>query len=464
MATAVVPPSLQEECAMAVARLPGMTGTREWVYPQSIGGSFTSLRRWTFLGLHVALFVAPWITVAGHPLVLLDLPHRRVHLAGAIFTPADTIFLVLLLLFLAFSLFFFTAVFGRIWCGYACPQTVFLESWIRPIELWIEGDRTRRKRRDAGSLTWDKAWRKGVKWLLFLCVSVLLGMAMTSLFSGAWPLWTGQASLTAYAFVAILAAFWYLDFTWFREQFCIYLCPYARFQSALTDDETLLISYDESRGEPRGPKRGPEGGCIACRKCVVVCPQGIDIRDGFQLECIQCARCIDACQSVMERFDQPTLVRYSSIAVDGGRAARAFRPRTLVYGGLLTTLTAASLVLLLGRVSFEASVNRAPGSLFTEDASGYVRNTFLLKITNNEAAGAPVDYRIEVDGLEQGELLTNLVTVESEGSRTVPLIVQVPVYAADRRTIPFTVRVASPTGELLLPTTFKTGASIGGQD
>ncbi|NJD18135.1 MAG: cytochrome c oxidase accessory protein CcoG, partial [Gemmatimonadetes bacterium] len=366
---------------MALIRLPGMTGTRQWVYPQSISGTFTKLRQWTFLGLHLALFVVPWIPVSGHPMLLIDLPHRRVHLMGAVFTPADTIFLLLLLLFLAFSLFFFTAVFGRIWCGYACPQTVFLESWIRPLEQWIEGDRAQRRRRDQGPWTFDRTWRKGLKLAAFAAVSLLLGMAMTSLFAGAKPLWTGTASGTSYVFVAIFAAFWFVDFFWFREQFCIYLCPYARFQSALTDDETLLISYDEARGEPRDKSRGPEGGCIGCQKCVVVCPQGIDIRDGFQLECIQCARCIDACESVMSRFGQPTLVRYSSMAVDQGKSVRPFRPRPLVYGGLLTTLTAAALVLLLGRVSFEASVNRAPGSLFTVDADGYVRNTYLVKVT-----------------------------------------------------------------------------------
>jgi cytochrome c oxidase accessory protein FixG len=449
---------------VAVARLPGMTGTREWVYPQSIQGTFTRLRRWTFLGLHVALFVVPWVTVKGHPLLLIDLPHRRVHLTGAVFTPADTIFLVLLLLFLAFSLFFFTAIFGRIWCGYACPQTVFLESWIRPLEQWIEGDRTRRKRRDVAGLSWDKAWRKAAKWGAFLAVSVLLGMAMTSLFAGARPLWTGQASATSYAFVAIFAAFWFVDFTWFREQFCIYVCPYARFQSALTDDETLLISYDTERGEPRGVKRGPEGGCIACQKCVVVCPQGIDIRNGFQLECIQCARCIDACESVMSRFEQPTLVRYSSIAVDEGKPARPFRPRTLVYGGLLTTLTAAAMVLLLGRVPFEANINRAPGSLFTVDADGYVRNTYLLRVTNNESAPGAVAYRVQVDGLEGAVLTTSELNIEPEASATVPLIVRLPLAAADRRTIPFTVRILSPSSELLLPTTFKTGVSVGGED
>jgi cytochrome c oxidase accessory protein FixG len=441
-----------------------MSGTREWVYPQSIRGTFTTLRRWTFLLLHVALFVAPWITVGGQPLLLIDLPHRRLHLMGAIFTPSDTIFLVLLLLFLAFSLFFFTAIFGRIWCGYACPQTVFLESWIRPLEIWVEGDRTQRKRRDTGPMSWDKAWRKVVKWGTFLGVSFLLGMAMTSLFAGARPLWTGQASATSYAFVAVFTAFWYLDFTWFREQFCIYLCPYARFQSALTDDETLLISYDTERGEPRGPKRGPEGGCIACRKCVVVCPQGIDIREGFQLECIQCARCVDACESVMSRFEQPTLVRYSSIAVDDGRKPRPFRPRTLVYGGLLTALTAASVVLLLGRVPFEATVNRAPGSLFTVDADGYVRNTYVVKITNNAEGSGPVPYRVAVEGLAGAEVVIPDVTLRPEESRTVPMVVRLPNASSLERTIPFTVKVGSPTAELLLPMTFKTDARVGGDD
>ncbi|HSG09339.1 MAG TPA: cytochrome c oxidase accessory protein CcoG [Longimicrobiales bacterium] len=448
---------------MAVLRLPGMSGTREWVYPQSISGTFTSLRRWTFLLLHVALFVAPWVTVKGHPLILMDLPHRRVHLMGAVFTPADTIFLVLLLLFMAFSLFFFTAIFGRIWCGYACPQTVFLESWIRPLELWIEGDRTQRKRRDGGAFSWDWTWRKGAKWMAFMAVSLLLGMAMTSLFAGARPLWTGQASGMSYTFVAIFAAFWFVDFTWFREQFCIYLCPYARFQSALTDDETLLISYDEARGEPRGTKRGPEGGCIACQKCVVVCPQGIDIREGFQLECIQCARCVDACESVMSRFDQQTLVRYSSIAADEGKTARPFRPRTMVYGALLTTLTAAALVLLLGRVPFEASVNRAPGSLYTVDADGWVRNTYLLRLTNKSGTGQSVGYEVVLDGLDEGELSMPELTVASEQSMTVPLVIRLPAEAASQRTIPFTVRIQAPGAELLLPTTFKTGVSTGGE-
>jgi cytochrome c oxidase accessory protein FixG len=446
---------------MAVPRVLGFSGTRDWVYPQSIQGTFMRLRRWTFLALHLILFVAPWITVKGYPLLLIDIPARRVHLVGTIFTASDTIFLLLLLLFLAFSLFFFTAILGRVWCGYACPQTVFLESWIRPIELWIEGDRTQRKRRDLQPLSFDRLWRKLTKWTLFLAVSFLLAMAIVSLFTDARLLWTGRAGPVAYAFVSVLTAAWYLDFTWFREQFCIYLCPYARFQSALTDDETLLVSYDETRGEPRDKSRGPEGGCINCLKCVVVCPQGIDIRDGFQLECIQCARCIDACESVMSRFEQPTLVRYSSIAADEGRRRKTMRPRTAVYGGLLAALTISAFVLAVGRVPFEATLNRAPGSLFQMDADGFVRNTFLLKITNKDPEQVEVRYRMALEGLEGAELLAQDVSVASAQTRTVPLIVRLPASLAASRTIPFRLRVAAPDSELFVSTTFKTGARVG---
>lgn len=443
----------------------GFQNTREWVYPQSIEGRFTTLRRWTFVGLHVLLFAAPWITVQGHPAVLIDLPHRRLFLFGQIFTATDTVFLLLFLLFMAFTLFFFTAVFGRIWCGYACPQTVFLESWIRPLELWIEGDRTTRRRRDAGGWSVDRAWRKAAKWSAFLAVAFLLAMAMMSIFAGARPLWTGRASGTSYAFVAILTALWYLDFTWFREQFCNYLCPYARFQSALTDDESLLISYDLDRGEPRGRGRAAAeaGNCISCSKCVVVCPQGIDIRDGFQLECIQCARCVDACQSVMEPLGHETLVRYSSIAVDEGRSLRAVRPRTVVYGGLLTALAAAATILLLARVPFEATVNRAPGSSFVVDADGWVRNTYLLKITNNDAETASATYDVTLDGLSGAEVITDPVDLASTETRTVPLIVRVPPgEAAAARSLPFDVRVASSQGEVFVPATFLTDARVGG--
>ena len=441
----------------------GFSHTREWVYPQSIKGRFMTIRRWTFLGLHLLLLTAPWIMINGYPAILIDLPARRFYHFGYIFTPSDSIILLLLLWFVAFSLFFFTAIFGRIWCGYACPQTVFLESWIRPLELWIEGDRLTRKRRDAKGWTYDRAWRKAAKWSVFLAVSVFLAMAMMSIFAGARELWTGRAGPVEYSLTAIIALFWFWDFTWFREQFCSYICPYARFQSALADDESLIITYSTARGEPReaGKKAAQDGRCIDCNKCVAVCPQGIDIRDGFQLECIQCARCIDACTSVMGQLGHPTLVAYGSIAEEEGRTPRRWRPRTFIYGTLLVSILVATGVLVARRVPFEATVNRAPGSLYTVDTDGSTRNTFLLKITNKDPDPAPVRYAIGVSGLEGAEIISDGVELNTAESRTVPLIVRVPPSSELSRTTPFEVKVTDGEGEVTLHPTFKTGAEIG---
>jgi len=442
----------------------GFSKTREWVYPQSIHGRFTTIRRWTFVGLHLLLLITPWIMINGNPAFRVDLPARTVYLFGSIFTSSDTIFLLLVLWFAAFSLFFFTAVFGRIWCGYACPQTVFLESWIRPVELWIEGDRLTRKRRDAKGWSFDRAWRKLAKWSVFLAVAVFLSMGGMSIFAGARELWTGQAGPVEYTMVAIFTGFWFLDFTWFREQFCSYVCPYARFQSVLADEETLIITYDVDRGEPReaGKQAALDGRCIECNKCVVVCPQGIDIRDGYQLECIQCARCIDACTSVMDKLGHPTLVAYGSIAESEGRAVRRWRPRTILYAAILVGIMVTGGVLLARRVPFEATVNRAPGSLYTVDADGYTRNTFLLKITNKSPQVEPVDYRISVEGLTDAEVLADDVRLGSTESRTVPLIVRVPTSAQLQRTTPFEVRIVTEEDAIVLSPTFKSGAEIGG--
>jgi cytochrome c oxidase accessory protein FixG len=439
----------------------GFSGTREWVYPQSIKGKFTTLRRWTFLALHLILFVTPWVRVGGQPLLLIDIPARQVFFFGAIFTASDSFFLMLILLFAAFSLFLFTSLWGRLWCGYACPQTVFLETWIRPLEIWIEGDRVQRRRRDGQSWSLDRIWRKMAKWTAFLAVSLLLATAIVSFFTPARELWTGRSGSLAYSFVLIFTGLWYLDFTWFREQFCNFLCPYARFQSALTDDETLLIGYDPVRGEPRGGKAAAtDGRCIACNKCVVVCPQGIDIRDGFQLECIQCARCIDACVSVMEKLEHRTLVEYTSMAEQEGKTVRRMRPRTVVYGGLLLALAAFGFTLASQRLPFEATVNRVPGSLYTVDPDGFVRNTYLVQITNNKPGDAPVDFRVIVEGIPDAEVIAQDVQLASTETRTLPLIVRVPQDQGLGRTTQMQVRVVAPDGEIAIPTTFKTGASV----
>ncbi len=441
----------------------GFAGTREWVEAQSVTGRFTTLRRWTFSLLHVVLFATPWIVIGGYPAVRIDLPARQVHAFGDIFTASDTILLLILLLALAFSLFFFTSLYGRLWCGYACPQTVFLETWIRPIEKWLEGDRSTRLRRRRQGLTVDLAWRRALKWAVFAVVAFVVSMAFVSYFAGARELWTSRGGPVEYTIVGFLTFVFFLDFAWFREQFCNYLCPYARFQGALTDDETVQVTYFPARGEPRGGKTaGEEGRCIDCGKCVVVCPAGIDIRNGFQLECIACSRCVDACTGVMERLGHPTLVGYSSVSeMRTGMRARRARPRTVAYAALLVGLAVTGVAMLHGRVPFEVSVNRAPGSLFTVDADGLIRNTYLLKVTSNDPSPEPVPYEVRVEGLERAEVLAPSIVLESSETRTAPLIVRVPNDGEVARTVPIRVHVTSPRGQVVVEATFKTGAEVG---
>lgn len=440
----------------------GFATKRKWIYEQKVTGPWQRLRKATFTLLHVFLFVTPWIMVRGNPALLIDLPNRRLFAFGAIFTAADTIFLLLLLLFLAFSLFFFTSLFGRLWCGFACPQTVFLDTWIRPFEEWIEGDWVHRRKRDQGPWTFDRAWRKAAKWSGYLAIALLIAMAFGSFFAGARELWSGRASPLEYSIVGIFTAVWFLDLAWFREQFCNYLCPYARFQSALTDADTLLVQYETPRGEPRGGPDAKEAGrCIECNKCVFVCPQGIDIRDGFQLECIACARCIDACDIVMSKLGHETLIDWSSQAEVAGGKARRLRPRTMVYAGLLTSIAAAGLTLLAARAPFDAAVQRAPGSLFVVDADGYVRNTYLLRVTNKEATAAPVPFHVEVKGIPAEDVIVQDVRLSTTESLTFPMVIRMKASADLPRTIPLQVQVSSPTKAVTLDATFKTEGHLG---
>ncbi len=432
------------------------SGVRKWVYPQSIKGTWQKVHRWSALGFHLFLIVTPWIYIGGHPAVRLDLPDRRLYLLGQIFTATDGLFIALLGLSAAFMLFFVTALLGRVWCGYICPQTVLLEEWVRPIEKFFEGDRSARKRRDAGPWNFDKIWRKFGKWTFFMLAAFFISMSFSQWFAGAYEIWTFQAGPVDYALVGIFTLIWFADFAWFREQLCNYVCPYARFQGALTDKHSLIISYDATRGEPRkkGKAQGQAGGCIDCNKCVVVCPQGIDIRDGFQLECISCARCIDACETVMSRFDHPTLVRYSTEAADTGetKGLRLLRPRTLVYAGLLATLAGALVILLLTHGTIEAQVNRAAGTNFSVE-EGMVRNTFMVRVANNDPREQQVTYHIAVDGLPDPTVIVNPVTLGPTEARTVPLVVRIPEASA-QRSIPFKVTVSSEDESVTLTTTF----------
>lgn len=433
-------------------------GRREWVYSAKVRGRFQRIHRASGVALQLILFAIPWMSMHGRPLFQADISARRLYLFGAIFTPSDAIYLALIGLFLSFALFFFTALYGRLWCGYACPQTVFLEEWVRRLEALIEGDRGVRRARDRRPWTldaagFDKLWRKAAKFSSFGALSLALAMTLASYFTGARPLWSGEAAPVAYGLVGALGLGIFLDFAWFREQLCNFLCPYARLQGALTDDESLTVAYDVARGEPRGKKTS--GSCIDCAKCVSVCPQGIDIRDGFQLECVNCARCVDACAEVMGKLDKPSLIAYTTIAETLGRKARALRPRTVVYASLLALFGAAIPATLLSRHDIQASVARAPGSLYTLDADGFVRNTYLVQIHNNDSQGRSGPFTVRVEGLPEGaEIIAPAMPIPADQRATLPLVVRLP-SAVSAPTLPLTVTISAPFDQVGLTTTFK---------
>ena len=440
-------------------------GSRRYIYPLWVKGRFQSLRKVTFLVLNLFFFVMPWLRADGQQLVLADLPGRKLHIFGSIFGPQDIILVVLTLLFAAFLLFLVTSLYGRIWCGYACPHTVFLESFVHNVERWIEGNRGQRMALDRQPWDANKILKKGAKWAAFLAITTAVSMTFVSWFVDAPTLWTLNAGSGAYGMVGFLSFVGFLDMAWFREQFCNYLCPYARFQGVLAGPQSWTVGYDKGRGEPRkerGRKQAPDdlGDCIGCNKCVSVCPTGIDIRDGYQLECIGCAKCIDACEPIMGKYGKENLVRYSTVALDLGLETRRFPVRPVAYGTLLAVIATAFIVLVSQHTVLDVDIRRADGSLYTVDADGATRNTFLMSLQNRDSA--PVELHVEVRGLEGAEVIVPPIHLESGATARVPVVVRMPAGAELGRTVPFEVVVSGSSEPLVRDATFKTGAQTGG--
>lgn len=364
-------------------------GFRVYIHPAEVMGYFRTRRNYVYGFLVFVFLILPWTQFRGKQTILLDLAKREFTFFGSTFYAHDAPLFFFPLFIFVMLLVFITAVFGRAWCGWACPQTVFIDFIYRRIEKWIEGNHVERKKLDEAPLSFTKICKRILKWTLFFVVSSHIAHSFTAYFVGAKALiWTSLGNpmdnLNLFIFVQAMTLLFLFDFGWFREQFCIIMCPYGRFQSVLMDTHSLNVIYDEKRGEPRG-KKGP-GDCIDCYKCVTVCPTGIDIRRGTQLECIACTACIDACDDVMTKLKRPTgLIGYSSVAEQRGKKRFSINWRSGSYLAILIGLTVTFSLFLIFRQPLEVKALRAsqaPYSLTEEAGQRLVVNHFKLHLQN----------------------------------------------------------------------------------
>lgn len=473
------------------------------VYPRDVAGRFNRLRVAAVIWLLGMFYVFPWLRWDGRQAVLFDLPARKFHVFGLVFWPQDFLFLALLLIIAAMALFFFTALAGRLFCGYACPQTVWTEVFLW-MERWTEGDRGKRMKLDAGPWNAEKILRKGAKHALWLVFALWTGFTFVGFFT---PITDLGARLLPFAWGG-WETFWVLFYalaTWgnagfLREQVCKYMCPYARFQSAMFDRNTLIIAYDPMRGEPRGPrKRGldsvlararglldaltaydyvfraskhpsaasqhaqahgtitfagagveaaplpkfaPEqlGDCIDCTICVQVCPTGIDIRNGLQYECIACGACIDACDEVMDKVGYPRgLIRYATQNAIDGKPSRVLRPRIFVYGFILLALVSAWSWGVIHRSELIVEVLRDRNALYRETADGMVENSYTVKLVNK--AQQAHGFRVELLSEDPSIALREPVQVRAEAEQvlSVPVLLAAPQRLGGRHPVRFQV-------------------------
>ena len=419
-----------------------MYKAREEIYPREVQGRYASLR-WLFVWATQLLFYGlPWLSWNDRQAVLFDLGARKFYIFGIVLWPQDFIYLAALLIISAYSLFLFTAVFGRVWCGFTCPQTVYTEIFMW-IERKIEGNRSARMRIDRQPMSVEKFARKSAKHAVWGAVAIWTGFSFVGYFTPIHTLAGEVAALTLgpweWFWVLFYSFATYGNAGWMREQVCKYMCPYARFQSAMFDKDSLIITYDTGRGEPRGArsKNDPDaakhlGDCIDCSLCVQVCPTGIDIRKGLQYECIGCAACIDACNSVMDKISAPrALVRYWTDHAQTYRWSSAqilrhmVRPRVLIYSAVLLVIVSVFFGTLLTRTPVKMDVIRDRGSMGREVENGQIENVYRLQIMNTDESRH--HYHIGVEGIEGITLQgTGEVTLGSTESRSVPVDVRVP--------------------------------------
>jgi len=415
-------------------------GSRRWLWPRLAKGQWWQRRRWVGYAL-IAFFVAlPHLRYAGKPPVLLDIPARQLTVMGKTFLPTDTLLLAFGMLGVFLTIMAVTTITGRLWCGWGCPQTVYMEFVFRPIDRFFEGTVGRGgkpKRSITGILA---VARFGV----YLILAMLLAHTFLSYFVGTdrlamWIRSTPTQHPIAFMVMIATTAGMLFDFMFFREQMCLIACPYGRFQSVMLDRRSLIVGYDPVRGEPRGKlqKRqnavdAVKGDCVDCKACVAVCPTGIDIRDGLQMECINCTQCIDACDTVMDKIGKPRgLIRYSSQDGLQKKASSSFRPRLFLYPTLLVLVLSAFLFVLSRITNFDASTVRGAGNPYTSIGGSRIQNSIKLRLVNR--SGKPQTYSVAV--ASPGEVTVEVMdpeslTLNAGGNRLIPLSLSFPSHIA----------------------------------
>lgn len=420
------------------------SGKRKWIYPLAPQGRFARARTWVAVFLLAVLLAGPWVRIDGHPLVMLNLPERRFVIFGQPFWPQDFHLFVLGFLLTVVFIALLTMVFGRLFCGWVCPQTIFMEHVFRRIERWIEGDAPRQRTLDKGPWTFEKIWKKTLKHAVFFGLAFVIGnlFLMYVIGTDSWTtLVTDPPRKHIGGLVAMIgfSGAFYFVFAFLREQVCIVACPYGRLQGVLLDPNSVVITYDHLRGEPRGKLGKAQGDCIDCGLCVRVCPTGIDIRNGTQLECINCTACIDACDAVMDKVRRPRgLIRYSSLNNIAHGLKLRYTGRMKAYTGVLAALGAVLVGLLVTRSEIEATLLRAPGMTYNTLADGKIVNVYKYDLVNKTNRDLRLQFKLlnadgeltlnnerDTVGVPAGELVQGMAIVslppESLVARNTPI-------------------------------------------
>lgn len=417
------------------SRVYNLYESREKIYTRKVEGFYQRLRLFTGWPLLLGYFVLPWINLDGRQALFFDLPARKFHVMWLTFWPQDFTLLGWALMIAAFALFFVTTWVGRIWCGYSCPQTVWTAIYMW-MEQAAEGSRNQRMKLDKMPWSINKLRKKVLKHCMWFGFALLTGGTFIGYFYGIREMVVDIATLQigwlAVGWILFFAVATYINAGWLREQVCLHMCPYARFQAAMFDRNTLIVSYDTKRGEKRGPRRKSQkaedhglGDCIDCKLCVHVCPTGIDIREGLQYECIDCALCIDACDDVMDKMGYDRgLISYTTEAELEGEKPTIWRPKLIGYGLVTLVMAVAFAVTLILRVPLQLDVLRDRGALYQQRTDGWVQNIYTLKIINMDNADHQVT--LTVSGLQGLEFeAPQDIKVLSGEVRDVPVIVKI---------------------------------------